>query len=248
MMTIVEKWLKDYIAYCTNKNYVLYKFYEEHEDRSDGLPDVWDTLLDMYDNAEEQYDKERVAFATEIASGRHPSHLKVDLAKKQYEEIKKMLDYVENSKSRYFIIKAKEYKIQEVVKRKFPIYQAVLDGEYMKLEETIDYTYIWTFGINMCPMTYTALSDYYITVDPYYLEFGGKYVFYLQDINNFEELKLHYYTCKNCGKIFSLTNSHIRYFKEHDLYIPKRCDYCRADRKALKAYIEYEENEKYPFK
>lgn len=41
-------------------------------------------------------------------------------------------------------------------------------------------------------------------------------------------------TCVQCGKEFYLNNSEIRYFKQRNLHLPKRCPECRALNKANK--------------
>ena len=43
-----------------------------------------------------------------------------------------------------------------------------------------------------------------------------------------------YFVCKECGKLFFLKDTEIGWFKEKGFPIPKRCKYCRDERKKLK--------------
>ena len=41
-------------------------------------------------------------------------------------------------------------------------------------------------------------------------------------------------TCKECGEIFTITESEERFYTDKGLYLPKRCPKCRARRKEEK--------------
>lgn len=45
-------------------------------------------------------------------------------------------------------------------------------------------------------------------------------------------------TCIDCGKDFIWTEGEQKYFKDHQLYPPKRCIYCRKIRKEKKNQME----------
>ena len=42
-------------------------------------------------------------------------------------------------------------------------------------------------------------------------------------------------TCKQCGKEFTMEDSEIRFFKEKNLQLPKRCKECRDKNKRERA-------------
>ena len=41
-------------------------------------------------------------------------------------------------------------------------------------------------------------------------------------------------TCKDCGATFVMTEKEVAFYKKNNLYLPKRCPDCRAERKTKK--------------
>lgn len=232
-LTTDEKFLVDYVPHCTSF-YKLAKYYETDDDERYGIPDIWDTLNDALDKAEEAYDEVRLDYARGVSK----NHVVVERKAQVVADYNSLLDKVSASTAEYFVYAVGHTRsIFPVIKKERPVYRLVMVDHKLSFEKTDDTVEVWVFeGWQGDHFSYDTVSKsgQAVMVDQIELKLGGLYVFAQLDLKTVmtDVENRNYFVCSDCGKYFYLTNSEISFYKKKELFLPKRCGKCRVEKKA----------------
>lgn len=235
-----EKFLVDYVPHCTTF-YKLAKYYETDDDERYEIPDIWDTLNDALDKADEAYDKDRLDYARGVSKMACRNHVVVERKARVVADYNSLLDKVSASTAEYFVYAVGHTRaVFPVIKEERPVYKLVMIDHKLSFEKTEDTVEVWVFegwqGDHF-PYDTVSKSGQAVMVDQVELKLGGLYAFAQLDPKTVTTSieNRNYFVCSDCGKYFYLTDGEISFYKKKELFLPKRCDKCRVEKKARQA-------------
>lgn len=218
------------------RGYSVFKYYDSDEEpRESGTPDILDRLYERYDKIHEQVEK--------IDPRPYSENKRRDRLLNQYEEeldkLDSKVDFLNSDDGEYYFMNA-DFDILPVSKGSFKVQRIdVADGHlvFKDTDHTVEaYVVIGRDGVKR----YVPATDndevipdgqqifYYGYTMPdlflactYYIG----YETYKQPDDDF------FCKCKDCGKIFILTDLQKRWYQNKGLQLPKRCYDCRQSRK-----------------
>lgn len=132
-------------------------------------------------------------------------------------------------------------RVIPVTKEERPIYELVLkDNKKLSFRETGETAQVWVvdgaWG-DYCSYDIISKSGYGVMVDQVGLMLTGLYVFAQLQKERVEAdiANRNYFVCSDCGKYFYITDGEISFYKQKGLFLPKRCEKCRAMKKSKQA-------------
>lgn len=234
-MTEIESKIRNQAPY----GFSLYKYYNPDEDRSEDVPDILDHLYDVLDETEAKIRTSSYFDAPVRLSEVRERNL--DRMNDLTMRLEQTIAKVREERSEYYLCTDSHVESVDLITLPIQTVDAentklvlkdtgetvkVYDVNISKFHEVSNEAFEHRFIIAEEPQPDTWIHDkFHELLEDIVLSVNHKYIGFSYLSTRYPELK--FYRCKDCDKIFWMSDSNIKWYRNQGLTQPKRCEDCR---------------------